>query len=211
MVDKWGGLKRPFAAKAHERGGYMVALEETVRIVHERLGLMVTPAYGTLLGQARGGAFLEHDDDVDLALMLPGTDVRDVAEHFYHAVDTLAADGHRITGVKTGQFHFRPRGRDDLPDMDLFAAWQTPDHHFHAYFGISGPLSGRLRYVPGRLEGREVAVPEQSEEILALAYGPHWRVPDPNFQWYSPAEVRRTMAALEAAGEAVRPTTRAAA
>lgn len=202
MVDKWGSLKLPFSAKPHLRANYMAALHEVTEIFYKRLGLMVIPAYGTLLGLARDAKFIEHDDDVDLAIVMPFFDMNSLARHILEIVETLKSDGHTVSVVNIGQFHITLKD-SGLPDIDMFVAWQEPDLSFYSYFGVGGQLDSRLSYFSKELEGQQVTVPVCYEDILGLTYGPTWKEPDPNFQWSVSSEVRQKMLELELAGKSV--------
>jgi len=202
VIDKWGSLKLPFSAKPHLKASYMEALQAVTQIFHKRLGLIAFPAYGTLLGLARGGKFIEHDDDVDLAVVLPYVDMNLLAEHIFEITEFLKYEGHTVNIVNTGQFHIKLKDTD-LPDIDMFVAWQETNLNFYTYFGVGGPLDRRLTYCNKTLEGQQVTVPDCYEAILALTYGSGWRTPDPSFQWSVPDDVRRKMIELESAGKTV--------
>ena len=60
---------------------------------------------------------------------------------------------------------------------------------------VSGPLprSALLPTSTVVLEGREVVAPADPERLLALTYGPHWRVPDPSFGFTPGRSVVRHM------------------
>lgn len=199
VIDKWGSFKTPFSAKEHLRPKYMDALEHYFDYFFHRFGLMATPTYGTLLGLARGGEFLPHDDDVDLTVMFPSNKPGHVAADYWALIPQLEADGYRVYDPSTGQFHIGLPG-SDFPVIDIFASWQTRQFDYFNFFAVGGNIGSRLRYGTAQLEGRTVVVPENYEQILEFMYGPHWLVPDTNFQWVVGAEVHQTMDELRRVG-----------
>lgn len=200
VIDKWGQIKRPFSAmdarlrRRHMDG--MIALDDYFA---RRLGYRCFPHYGTLLGFARHGEFLPHDDDVDMSFIVRSSSVDDVALEFFRVVKTIAADGHHVSVTNTGQMHARLS--DAEMGADVFVSWLTPQLEFFTYFGVGGRLSKVPLFTEAELEGRTILVPDCHEEILAATYGPQWLVPDPHFQWHRPAWLEARMAALEAAGK----------
>ena len=198
FVDKWGALKVPFSAKPERREDYIEAIIKVNDLFIEVFGIVAFPAYGTLLGLARDGRFLDHDDDVDMTYISFGNDIETVLYDFYCIYDTLkevcsyvniSSPGHIWLGVDKS-----------LPIIDMFTSWITPQNEFFTYFGVGGELKARPLFCRRSLEGRSVIVPDCYEEILAMTYGPNWRIPDPDFQWITPPAIRETMAKLEESG-----------
>lgn len=199
FIDKWGSFKLPFSARPEKRCSYMDAIIKVQELFYERLGLNATPAYGTLLGMARNGRFIDHDDDVDLMVEIPYFSFDEMMEYLYDKLSLLAEDGHQISVVSPAQFHIKIKGTN-LPMIDMFVAWQEPDYFFYTYFGVGGSLGEPLTYQTGLLEGRNVVVASCMERILELSYGPNWRSPDPDFQWSVPSSLRSRMNELHDAG-----------
>jgi hypothetical protein len=200
IIDKWGSLKLPFSAKPEQRSRYMEAMLAVQDLFASRLSLTASPAYGTLLGMARNGRFIDHDDDVDLMVELPYSTLETMVQNLYDGLAVLHADGHQLSLVSPGQFHVTLKD-SDLPDIDMFLAWQEPDDTFYTHFGVGGMLDGPLSYQYKTLEGHSVLAASCFERILELSYGPHWLVPDPDFQWSVPKTVQKRMDDLDAAAK----------
>ena len=199
FVDKWGSLKYPFSKKTQTRRKYILSILETNNIFTELFGFVSFPVYGTLLGMARNGSFIEHDDDVDMSFIVHRDSINDISDDFYFVYDKLIENGFSVKLVNTGQFFLKPKG-NELPGVDIFISWYTSSKEFYTYFGVGGPLEDRPTFCRRELENEMVLTPDRYEQILELTYGKDWRIPDPHFQWAIRPSIREIMSSLEAAG-----------
>jgi hypothetical protein len=200
VIDKWGKLKLPFSvmSTAH-RQSYARSMERLSEHFHSRFGLALFPHYGTLLGLAREGQFLGHDDDVDMSYATDSNSLEHVADRFFDIAEDLRKSGHSVQIVSAGQMNV---GLPDAPrsGVDIFSTWVTTGGEFFTYFGVGGRVDRPLRFQRMMLEGISVLVPENYEHILEMTYGPSWRIPDESFQWRTPPSLVGRMNALKALG-----------
>lgn len=139
---------------------------------------------GTLLGLVRGDGLIDHDTDVDLAVLLPGDSLDEVA-------DRWRALRREIAHLLDPEFealaveHTKARSTD-LVGIDLFPAWLEGDRvpvwpHTRGHIGRDSllPLAAVM------VAGSSIPVPREPEPFLIDNYGPDWRVPDPTwrFDW----------------------------
>ena len=201
VVDKWGALKLPFSASAENRAEHRRAMVQVSDYFRDSLGITLFPHYGTLLGLARGGCFLAHDDDVDMSFAVYASTLDEVVDRYLDVMAQVERDGHGVGSPTFGQFHVTPTGSDG-PSVDIFLSWGLAPLEFNTFFGVAGQLSTPLAFEPVQLEGELLTAPVQCDEILALTYGPSWQVPDPTFQWRVSPYVGGVMREFEAAGAA---------
>lgn len=196
-VDHWGAMKIPFGADDRRRQWYSDAVRQVADHFLRRYGSVIFPYFGTLLGYAREGRFLAHDDDVDTAFISHGHSLEDVASEFWMIARDLRSQGHNVDVVSTGQLNVQLKG-SQLPGVDVFSAWVKPDGSFCCYPSATGRLRQPLLFKEVDLEGNRFIVPEDHEHFVEFAYGPSWRTPDPLYQLVVPREIAATMQALGA-------------
>jgi hypothetical protein len=139
---------------------------------------------GTLLGLVREGTVIADDDDVDLAVLLSSSSVRDVAEEWHRLRVRLGEVGLLKPGFDLlSKYHCKLAGIGGV-NVDLFPAWISDDQVFvwpHTYGELSAdallPLDHR------DVAGFSVALPRDPEPMLEVNYGPLWRTPDPTFRF----------------------------
>ena len=130
---------------------------------------------GTLLGVTRDGDLIDHDDDVDLAVIMNGRTMKTVLRDWVELTRMLREDDllddkpslPEILKLKTGTgFTF-----------DLFPAWSI-GKKFYVYPHTPGTLATEdvLPLKVGRTH--RVAVPRKPTAMLTQNYGETWKVPD---------------------------------
>ncbi|GKY88694.1 LicD family protein [Sinisalibacter aestuarii] len=136
---------------------------------------------GTLLGVVRDGRLIEHDDDIDLAVVIPATSERKAAAAWKGLLAELEQkglldpEGKKVRGIAK----LRPAGATEI---DLFPAW-VANGKVYVYPHTRGQLK-RDEVFPTRpcpVTGYDI--PAEPEKMLALNYGEGWREPDPFFKF----------------------------
>ena len=139
---------------------------------------------GSLLGLVREGALIAHDDDVDLAVVLSGTDAACAAEEWLELRGQLVA-----AGLVDRDFAARRQGhvKVRLPmglTVDLFPAWASQGRMYvwpYTYGDVA--VEDVLPLVRREVAGTELWFPRRPERLLEVNYGPDWRTPDPTFRF----------------------------
>ena len=136
---------------------------------------------GTLLGVIRDKKLIEHDDDIDLALILKATTEVEAAAEWSDLRDRLV-DLDLFDHENFNQpaiYKLKPAGTTQI---DLFPAW-VEDGRVFVYPHTHGTLE-RGDVLPLQtcaLTGNKL--PAEPEKMLVLNYGEGWAIPDPLFKF----------------------------
>lgn len=165
-----------------------------------REGIACFADFGTLLGLVREGRLLSHDLDVDLGVIVHEeadfARIRIALERFgmrlwreYRVDDRLVESSFRMLGVKVDLGYYEV----DERASKVWLLYREPDRKY-------GPRERdvvEMTYSPVRemttisVQGADIRIPANAEELLAEKYGPTWRVPDENWvYWESPAATK---------------------
>ncbi len=137
---------------------------------------------GTLLGYVREGKLIGHDDDLDLAVILPGESESEVSRAWIELVNALSQYfvlTKKVNEIATIKF-------DSDVEIDIFPAWSLSGRLF-VYPYCYGDVD--IDYVVPLVEvtwsGSCLTVPKSPEKLLDVNYGKDWRIPDPSwrFDW----------------------------
>lgn len=145
-----------------------------------RAGYEVFLNSGTLLGVVRDARLIDHDDDVDLAVMLNATTLDEAAAEWRNLRNVLIdldIFENTVEGMP-GIYKLRPAG--DV-EIDLFPAWVEGDRAYVYPHTRGLPAEDVLPLQPCALTGQ--AIPAVPERMLAENYGPDWQNPDPFFKF----------------------------
>ncbi|NDY90969.1 hypothetical protein [Ideonella livida] len=163
------------------------AVAEVARKV-ATLGWPVIVNSGTLLGLVREGRLLAHDDDIDLAVLLPAGSAAEVRRRRAEFTQALESAG---LSISERPAHWKVM-RLGIP-FDIFPGWvdQAGQVHIYPYCGGQLPATALLPLVEREFRGVALPLPAQPEALLAVNYGEGWRQPDPTFR-FDWAASRRT-------------------
>jgi hypothetical protein len=136
---------------------------------------------GTLLGVTRDKRLIDHDDDVDLALILRATNTQDAAREWKELKAVLIEQ--EIFDKKNFKnpaiYKLLPIGTCQI---DLFPAW-FEDSKAYVYPHTFASLEEKdvRPLAPCKVSGN--LVPARPEKMLAVNYGKSWDKPDPYFKF----------------------------
>jgi glycerol-3-phosphate cytidylyltransferase len=149
-------------------------------------GLEVFANSGTLLGLVREGAFLEHDNDIDLGVILEAQTEKDAAEEWITLCEKLIAQGLAQSRSEWSKVTLKLDAVLGF-GVDLFPAWISADDSVYVYPHTYGNLT-KSQLFPFKTHGDTgLKMPADSKAMLASNYGDDWRVPNEGWTFGWPA------------------------
>ena len=136
--------------------------------------------HGALLGIAREGGLIAHDQDIDLAYLSPHSDPDEVRDEFF----TIQRRAISLRPY-AAPHEFKLRILDHR--MSITACWFDKTGQLFNSYGFVG--DGDIApddVIPLRtvtLQGHDVHVPSDPEAVSRYTYGRYWRYPDPGWRW----------------------------
>lgn len=185
MIDKWGLLQRPFSGRDPGVVEQMVGItDQILDVMRTECGLEGWIAFGTLLGAAREGGVIGHDSDIDLAYLSERTAPAEMALELFQVARALRRHGLKVIS-KSGAFitivFTSPDGGQS--SIDVYTCFYVGENLYEtATVRQPVPRSAILPLVELEFEGRMLPAPADPDTMLAVSYGPGWRVPDPSFR-----------------------------
>ena len=149
-------------------------------------GLEVFANSGTLLGLVREGAFLEHDNDIDLAVILEAQTEEDAAKEWITLCDKLIAKGIAQSRSEWSKVTLKLDAISGF-GVDLFPAWISAEDDVYVYPHTYGNLT-RSQVFPFKTHGDTgLKMPSDSKAMVASNYGEDWRIPNEGWTFGWPA------------------------
>lgn len=135
---------------------------------------------GTLLGVVRDQKLIEHDDDIDLGLILQSSTEIAAAREWRRISKKLMQKG-VVEKTENYSAILKLRSKTGM-QVDLFPCWVSKGKVFvypHTYGDLD--VDNLLPLVDCGVSG--APIPADSEKMLELNYGKGWRSPDPYFKF----------------------------
>ena len=193
IIDKWGLTQRIFETR--REGGAVEAMtamaERVLGVLRESCELEGWISFGTLLGAARTGKVIGHDSDIDLCFLSEKRTPAEMAVEMWDVARALQDAGIEVKH-KTGSFvtvvYDAPDGGED--GIDIYTCFYVGDLlHETATVRERVPRDAIMPLRALEFEGRDMPAPADVDRLLAVSYGPGWRVPDPSFRHQPSTEV----------------------
>ncbi|MEW6372588.1 MAG: polysaccharide pyruvyl transferase family protein [Pseudomonadota bacterium] len=168
--------------------GYVTALRKVMGAV-DSFGYESFICYGTLLGAARTGTFIPHDDDVDIAYLLKATTREEVVAETQAIKAKLEGKGFFV-GVVPFQLNMHVR-MPDGKSIDLFPCWlENGKVQFFMERMVQRGIAPEIVFPLGSIElyGERFVAPRDPAGFLAERYGSGWSISDQYYEWPWPLQ-----------------------
>jgi SAM-dependent methyltransferase len=191
--DKSGKLMPTFETRGRDDIDVLVHATRSVLDALMSAGVQPFLGYGTLLGAIREGAVLGHDSDADVCYVSDHEDPVDVTRESFRLQRELVELGFETSRYSGAAFRVQvTEGDGVIRGLDVFGGFLSGGRlYLLGEVGVEFDRSWIHPLTTSLLEGVEMPVPAQPERMLEAMYGPGWRVPDPAFQFSTPARTSR--------------------
>tara|TARA_R100000935_G_C2838075_1_gene169319 strand:+ start:2546 stop:3511 length:966 start_codon:yes stop_codon:yes gene_type:complete len=154
----------------------------------EDMGYQAFLNSGTLLGVVREGRLIEHDDDIDLAIILKARTGTEAAREWVALLTQLKNIG-LLGEARSGQNQIYKLNSVGEFEVDLFPCWIDGDKVF-VYPHTFGDLE-RSQLLPLQKDAASgYPIPADPNSMLEINYGANWRISDPYFIFPWPQQKR---------------------
>jgi len=172
------GVKKTFRFFSDsERQNYV---ENVCRLMEflKRFSEFVCLGYGGVLGAARNGKLIDHDDDLDIIVGFDETQASSHGEAIKAMIEFIKSEFSASPSHTDQFFNVWLPGKS----CDVFVGMIKKD----GFFSVSGPKGGlpfsdMFPTSVIELEGVECQAPANIEKHLEWRYGKNWKIPDENF------------------------------
>ena len=201
-MNKWGVLTVPFESRSQQEVvSWLDFYDQVSALVEDMTGHPLVISYGTLLGACRGGDFLPHDDDFDVAYVSAAHDRAGVLAELTKLREALRAAGYSIATTRLPTFIVTGQVNGHRHELAFHTIFRDGDEgrlslNPAIHRGLSEDDVFPLSKVS--LRGRDVWSIARPEAMLSALYG-QWQTPDPNFQYRYTEPTFRAFAFLNGA------------
>lgn len=187
----WTGATAPVVFAKHRimkscpmldrRDEYLSALDQAFEVL-EGMGVTVMLCYGSLLGAVRDGAFIPHDDDVDVLCYYGAENREEAVLGRTRIIEQLKGLGYPVWAVGEDNFHVT----FNKCSLDFFICWSDGEELELLMEKYRSRAIRRSIVLPPskvRLYDRTYSAPANPPLFLEERYGDGWRAPDPYHEW----------------------------
>ncbi len=180
VINKYGKLQH----KVQNNPRWEKVILPEYRRIHEtfteRFDKTPFAFHGALLGVARGGEMIPHDNDLDLAYLSDHQDPELVQAEFFE-IQRNTFSRHPYATPNRDRLTFTGHG------MSITVCWFDRAGELQNSYGVVGEGSVERRdfepYKNVAIKGYQVSIPANPQALSRYTYGRYWELPDPGWRW----------------------------
>ncbi len=177
-----------------------VAVMCLVQRLLKEIGILSFADFGTMLGIIREGQLLAHDLDMDMGVIINNkTDMDRIRLHLekfgfaiwrqYVFDDNIVEESYRFCGIKVDLNYYVI----NETESKTWLFYREPDVEYldNTRNIVEMTYSPITEFKTVQVQGEDVCIPANAEQLLLEKYGPTWRTPDKGWiYWLSPAATK---------------------
>lgn len=191
ILSRWRQYKKKEARKALQENG--IATTESFIDSASRCGINVFPLFGSLLGIVRDCSYMQHDDDIDMGVIVDESFEWDEFIKFmelkgFKPIRSFGFDN-CITectfyskSIEIDVFGLFPQTNGKLRAF----LYRLNDGVVHDNYDERSVLFMDIpiisEYIPIQVQSSLISIPKNFDDLLTTMYGNGWRIPDPTWQ-----------------------------
>jgi len=186
VFNKYGRLKLSILNNNFWKDSIFSLFFSLKDLLKKEFNLELFPIYGTMLGAAREGDFISHDNDFDTCYISKEKEPAKVKNEFIAICNFLIDKGFKLHVKDTHTWVYTKQKKSFYYKLDIFVSYFNKDKNYEITYGYHGrPLKESpnfFNYIDINLSNNLISVPVNYKDILRQLYGDSWQVPDPGFQ-----------------------------
>ena len=177
-----------------------MAVMALVQKLLKEIGIICFADFGTMLGIIREGHLLAHDLDVDMGVIVKDkTDMEKIKTCLdrygfllwrqYIFGDNIVEESYRFNGIKIDLNFYRITEKESK----TWLFYWDPEKEYEANTRsiVEMTYSPITDFTTIEVQGKDICIPANAEQLLVEKYGPTWRTPDKGWiYWESPAATK---------------------
>lgn len=175
------GIKRSFRFWSEvEKNSYLQEAKKVVDVL-KTLSPHVSVGFGTVLGHEREDDLIKHDDDIDVLIAFPVSDVPSLSEGLKICKDRLTEAGYDCP-LRFFSHHWVKLSNNRT--LDVFVGLIEEDNNLGFYPSARRGLASNVVFptTEKNLLGVDLPFPQDPQKYLEVVYGSDWRSPDSSFR-----------------------------
>ena len=186
VFNKYGRLKLSILNNTFWKESIFSLFYSLKDLLKKEFNLELFPIYGTMLGAAREGDFISHDNDFDTCYISKEKEPEKVKIEFIKICNFLIDKGFKLHVKDTHTWVYTKQKKSFYYKLDIFVSYFNKDKNYEITYGYHGkPIKESVNFfnfIDINLSNNLISVPVNYKDILRQLYGDTWQVPDPGFQ-----------------------------
>ena len=186
VFNKYGKLKLSILNNTFWKDSIFSLFYSLKELLKKEFNLELFPIYGTMLGAAREGDFISHDNDFDTCYISKEKNPEKVKNEFIKICNFLIDKGFKLHVKDTHTWVYTKQKQSFYYKLDIFVSYFNKDKNYEITYGYHGkPIkesANFFNFIDMNLSNNLISVPVNYKDILRQLYGDNWQVPDPGFQ-----------------------------